>query len=92
MAVPDLKPVKGMVILQFFGDEDSVSDANASYGATPYEDKTCLAQVVAAGPETNVKKGQIVMVRGYARQATKIDDDTVIVDSYSILAVVASTA
>lgn len=95
MSAPELKPVKGMVVLKFLedDDEDSSADAAGVYTSTvDMHEKTCLAQVVAAGPATNVKKGQIVLTRSYARQNPEIDDDTVICDSYCILAVVATTA
>lgn len=96
MSAPELKPVKGMVVLRFLedDDEDSSADAAGVYSSSPEpsQEKTCLAQVVAAGAETNVKKGQIVLTRSYARNNPEIDDDTVICDSYCILAVVATTA
>jgi hypothetical protein len=90
---PDLKPVKGMVVLKFLDDEeDSASDANASYGTpqTADRERTCIAQVVAAGAETNVKRGQVVIVRSYARSAPEIEPGAVIADAYTILAVIAT--
>lgn len=85
---PDLKPVKGMVVLHFLDDDDEPS-TNGGYPSTEQE-KTCLAQVVAAGPETSVKKGQVVLVREYARRSPEVGKGMVIADSYSILAVVAT--
>lgn len=93
---PELKPVKGMVVLKFLTDDESDTDVSryASNGPSspspPERDRTSIAQVIAAGPDTNVKKGQVVMVRSYAREAPEIDDDTVITDAYCILAVVAT--
>lgn len=76
MAV-DLKPVRGLVVLQFLGESDSQSADH---------DSACFALVVAAGTDVPAKKGDTVLVREYAKDSTRIDDDTVITDGYAILA------
>lgn len=92
----DIKPVEGMVALQILDDpkakDDDSSDMVSASGA-PSDDSynTALtAIVIGIGPKgpAGVKKGSIVLCRGYARDGLRIDDDVVLTDSYCIAGVV----
>lgn len=86
---PELKPVDGKVIIKFLdGESDDDESQGAGDALSSDGPCTCFALVLAAGPKTNVKKGQTVLVSGWARSDPKIDDNTVITDNWSILAVV----
>lgn len=90
------KPVEGYVALQFIESESSAapeSSRDSMVTAHPGEpgddgERATLALVVAAGPKCPAKAGDSVFVRPYARRGTHIDADTVIVETYCILAVV----
>lgn len=86
---PELKPVEGKVIIRFLDNESDDGESQSTGNDLSNDGPcTCFALVLAAGPKTNVKKGQTVPVSGWARSDPKIDDDTVITDNWSILAVV----
>lgn len=87
---PELKPVEGKVVIRFLESENDGDPAYSGDGPSCERPETCFALVLAAGAKTSVKKGQTVLVSGWARNDPKIDDDTVITDNCSILAVVAA--
>jgi len=96
----DIKPVEGMVALQILDDpkakdDDSsagmLSASNSLSSASDDSYNTALtAIVIGIGPKgpAGVKKGSIVLCRGYARDGLKIDDDVVLTDSYCIAGIV----
>jgi len=90
---PELKPVEGKVVIKFLEGENDDDDGGTcgTCGCCPCccdRPQTCFAVVLAAGAKTSVKKGQTVLVSGWARNDPEVDDDTVITDNWSILAVV----
>lgn len=94
----DIKPVEGMVALQILDDpkakRDDSSDGMVSSSSSPSLDdsyNTALtALVIGIGPKgpAGVKKGSIVLCRGYARDGLDIGDDVVLTDSYCIAGIV----
>lgn len=88
----DITPVEGFVALQIVDDESEeerearrrLDAPSSSYNEAIY------AIVVAVGPKApaGVKKGVTVLVRKYARDGLRLDDDTVLVENYCIAAVV----
>lgn len=85
MADESFKPVNGDVFLQFFEDTDSgISDEDSYRDVIP-------ALVVDAGPDVvgGVKKGQTVLVYGWARDGVKLTERMVVQYSGCIAAVVA---
>jgi len=99
----DITPVEGMVALQIVDDEDEtereqrLASRNTNAPSDSYNE-AIVAIVVALGPNsksamgpkipTGVKKGSTVLVRKYARDGLRIDDDTVLVETYCIVALV----
>lgn len=91
----DIKPVEGMVALQILDDPKAKneSDGMVSTGSPVCDDSynTALtALVVGIGPKgpPGVKKGSIVLCRGYARDGLDIGDGVVLTDSYCIAGIV----
>lgn len=77
----DIVPTEGMVAVRFVDDDDD--DSTMSSGEPEYDG--LLAIVVAAGPKTSVKKGQIIVTRPWARDGLKVGE-AVLIDSYQIAA------
>jgi co-chaperonin GroES (HSP10) len=74
----DLKPVEGRVVVEF---DDSVDDDKEEAGAGRFagdvprrevSDDAVMAEVIAAGPKTNVKKGDVVLVSRWALSSPAI--------------------
>ena len=91
----DIQPVEGMVALQILDDPKAKSDESDSMVSADLPDddsyNTALtALVIGIGPKgpAGVKKGSIVLCRGYARDGLDIGDDVVLTDSYCIAGVV----
>jgi co-chaperonin GroES (HSP10) len=88
----DIAPVEGFVALQIVDDETEEERElrkNRDYPSDSYNE-AIYAIVVGVGPKApaGVKKGATVLVRKYARDGLRIDDDTVLVETYCIAAVV----
>jgi len=90
----DVKPIEGMVALQLVDDEteEEREQRIASRQNAPSDsyNEAIIAIVVGIGPKgpAGVKKGSTVMVRKYARDGLRLDADTVLVETYCIVAVV----
>jgi hypothetical protein len=90
----DVTPVEGYVALQIVDDETeeerTARKANYSSGPSDSYNEALTAIVVGIGPKgpKNVKRGSVVMVRKYARDGLRLDDDTVLVEVYCIVALV----
>lgn len=91
----NIKPVEGMVALQILDDpkakdesSDMVSASSAPSGDSYNTALTAL--VVGIGPKgpAGVKKGSIVLCRGYARDGLDIGDGVVLTDCYCIAGIV----
>lgn len=88
--LPELKPAEGKLVIQFLEDrEDGESSSVGDYGS-PSTSEACFALVLAAGLKTSAKKGQTVLVSGWARNDPEVDEGIVITDNWSILAVVSA--
>ncbi len=88
----DITPVEGFVALQLVDDEteeERERRMGAPYASDSYNE-AIYAVVVGVGPKApaGVKKGATVLVRKYARDGLRIEDDVVLVESYCIAAVV----
>jgi len=92
----DIKPIEGMVALQIVDDESEEERekrlAIRANGIAPSDsyNEAIIAIVVGIGPKgpAGLKKGSTVMVRKYARDGLRLDEDTVLVETYCIVAVV----
>lgn len=93
---PELKPVENKIVLKFLDEEtdeerDQRQNRYNAPSATVEPEKALYAQVVAVGPKSDVKKGNVVLVRQWARDGLDLGDDTVLTDDYCVMAVVLST-
>lgn len=94
MSLPDLKPVGTMAALRLIGDSDNdekedEASARSPAGQSPEQESDIVyAIVLALGPDVQkgVKKGDTVMCRAWVRDGLYIDDDTVLAESYCIVA------
>jgi hypothetical protein len=92
----DIQPVEGMVALQILNDPGAPADDDDSSGmmsapVSPDNYNTALtALVIGIGPKgpAGVKKGSVVLCRGYARNGLDVGDDVVLTDSYCIAGIV----
>lgn len=90
----DVTPVEGYVALQIVDDETEEERAarKAEYSSKPSDsyNEALTAIVLGIGPKgpKGVKRGSVVMVRRYARDGVRLDADTVLVESYCIVALV----
>lgn len=90
----DVTPVEGYVALQIIDDEteEEREARKQAYSQGPSEsyNEAITALVVGVGPKApkGVVRGAVVMVRKYARDGLRLDEDTVLVEVYCIAAVV----
>lgn len=92
----DVTPVEGYVALQIIDDETEEERAarmqRYSQGPSTSDsyNEAITALVVGVGPKApkGVVRGAVVMVRKYARDGLRLDEDTVLVETYCIAAVV----
>lgn len=90
----DVTPVEGYVALQIVDDEtDEEREARRqrySQGPSESYNEAIHAIVIGVGPKApkGVVKGAVVLVRKYARDGLRLDEDTVLVETYCIAAVV----
>ena len=91
----DVTPVEGYVALQIIDDEteEERTARKQAYSSGPPSDsynEAITAIVVGVGPKApkGVVRGAVVMVRKYARDGLRLDEDTVLVEVYCIAAVV----
>lgn len=86
MAKPDFEPVAPLVALKSLEDEDEESAEQTTYPPDSGEVEMC--EVVAVYENSRFKVGQIVWVRAPAYHcAPRMEDGTLFVDEYSIVAV-----
>jgi hypothetical protein len=83
-----IEPAEGMVALEFLDDakqETTRPNYDAPSGSDDYN-TAIFAIVVGVGKKvTNCKRGDTVVVRAYAREGIKVDDDVVIVEAYCVV-------
>jgi hypothetical protein len=90
----DVTPVEGFVALQIIDDEteEEREARRQNYNSAPSDsyNEAITALVVGVGPKApkGVVRGAVVMVRKYARDGLRLDEDTVLVEVYCIAAVV----
>ncbi len=90
----DVTPVEGFVALQIVDDEteEEREARKQSYSQGPSDsyNEAITAIVVGVGPKApkGVVRGAVVLVRKYARDGLRLDEDTVLVETYCIAAVV----
>lgn len=89
----DIQPVEGMVALQILDDDtDEKSERQTGMGLTPDDsyNEALHAIVIGIGPKgpAGVKKGNVVLCRGYARNGLDVGDGVVLTDVYCIAGVV----
>lgn len=90
----DVTPVEGFVALQIVDDEteEEREARKQSYSQAPSDsyNEAITAIVVGVGPKApkGVVRGAVVLVRKYARDGLRLDEDTVLVETYCIAAVV----
>lgn len=93
----NLKPAEGMLIVRFVDDDDDDDDdenQTPSYGADAYPESMpyegCLAIVTAVGPKSgNVRVGNTIVTRPYARDGLKIGGGLTLIESYCVVATLA---
>lgn len=90
----DVEPVEGFVALQIVDDETEEERkariARNAHAPSQSYNEAIYAIVVGIGPKgpKGVKKGDTVLVRKYARDGLRLDENTVLCESYCIAAVV----
>ena len=90
----ECRPVEGFVALQIVDDETEEERerrlAERSGAPSDSYNEAIVAIVVGIGPKgpSGVKRGSTVLVRKYARDGLRLDDDTVLVETYCIAAVI----
>lgn len=89
----DIRPVEGYVALRLLDgetEEERLRRQANNTGPSQSYNEAIPAVVVAIGPKgpTGVKKGTTVLVRKYARDGLRLDDDVVLVEHYCIAAIV----
>lgn len=92
---PDVKPFGDLVVLKFLEPEHSEEAGSEGNGMATSPagggEEATIALVIAAGPESPAKKGDMVFVDSYARHSgTRLDEDTRIVGRYHLLAKIVS--
>lgn len=84
----DIEPAEGYIAVRFIDDDKDADDVpSASSGVVPggsYSNDACLALIVAVGAKVKAKKGQVALLRPYARDGLKLGDGIVLVESYCI--------
>lgn len=79
----DFKPAPGKIALRFVDDGGEYVKLKDSSESHPPSDDAVMATVVAAGAEVKgLKKGDTVLVHSYAKDGTRVDDTTVVTDSW----------
>lgn len=83
----DIEPAEGYVAIKLIDDEDEPESKQPSNVPTPMdaENKAVMGICMAVGKKvTCCKKGDTVFCRPYARHGLRVDDNTVLVESYCV--------
>ncbi len=84
----EIRPLEGLVAVRPLETKSDQQTSRGSGTPEPANDGAAeLAVVVVAGAKTQVKAGDTVFIRpGYMSWGTKIDDETIVIDQYAIVA------
>lgn len=91
MAKGDIKPTRGTLLVRVLEDDEPPAAKSQQYPGTSGPTEGVLAQVVAAGAETEAKAGDSVIVSADALTNARKFSGMVFVDQWSVWGRIASS-